>query len=169
MVEIISKRSEPSDDDLRLRHVLKQNRSTIHALTKVLTGGEASPSPAPIVPSTSASASYSFASPSGSGEARPYVRISMNGRVVLVDYESGRQMAHLGDVRSGEKGSVFRLASRRNGAFAPLSDGLELRLLWLDGCSLTSSAEEQGLKERIAGLLGFQEYQPTNLEYLWQR
>ena len=88
------------------------------------------------------------------GDAKPYVRVSMNGRVVLVDYETGSQLHHLGDVRGKGAAAKFALATKANGFFAPVGAEIAEALQGLDGRAVGDRAAEDAFKADVGAALG---------------
>jgi hypothetical protein len=154
MVEIISKRSGPRPEDERARRLIEANRPTIEKLADRLTGGAWSarrqPRPGPQADGLiihTARASTPTAPP------RPFVRVAVNGRVSVVDTDTGRQMHHLGEVRRVAGGERFRLATRENGFFSPVDAEIAAALADLDGQLLDGPDAERRLIEAIGARL----------------
>lgn len=157
MVHVISPRDGPRREDVEARRVIAENRATIEKFADHLTGGgwrqRLRP---PAVPAEEPSRSArSVATPSRSGVPQPYVRISANGRVVVVDLGSGRQLAFLGEIRGGRGTRRFVLATAGNGFFSPLAEAESAALGAFDGTPLPDEAAEERLKADIAARLGF--------------
>jgi hypothetical protein len=89
-------------------------------------------------------------------EPRPVVRATLNGRVVVVDDNSGRQVHHLGEIRRRDGQIVFYLASAENGFSAPLPDEILNTLADLDRALLAPDGGEEALSGEIASRLGFE-------------
>jgi hypothetical protein len=155
MVYVISPRDGPRREDVEARRVIADNRATIEKLADHLTGGGWRQRLRPPAAPAEAPRSTRPAVPSRSGAPQPYVRISVNGRVVVVDLASGRQIAFLGEVRGGREGPRFVLATAENGFFSPLADEESAALRPLDGTPLPDEAAEERLKAAVAGRLGF--------------
>jgi len=154
MVDIISKRSGPRPEDERARRLIEANRPTIEKLADRLTDGAWSasrrPKPAPqaqglIIHTARASAQTE--------PARPFVRVAVNGRVSMVDANTGRQMHHLGELRRRDGRETFRLATRENGFFSPVDPEIAAPLADLDGAALEGAGAERRLTEAIAARL----------------
>ncbi len=96
-----------------------------------------------------------LAPPRQSDVPKPYVRISPNRRVVVVDDTTSRQMHHLGDLRRVDGRMVFVLATSENGFFSPLDDQLSEALASLDGLPLDAVRTEKALGAEIGMLLGY--------------
>jgi len=155
MVHIISKRDGPRREDAEIKGFLDRNRSTIDGLANRLTGGAWSemrnPKPAP---TPEPSGTLWFTPPSRPQEAAPYVRISLNGRVVVADLSSGRQLQFLGAITGRGPERHFALATRDNGFFEPIEEGAGQALGDLDGVLLPDGEAEDLLKQEIVARLG---------------
>lgn len=140
-----------------MRRIMERDRGTITKIADHLTGGgysarRAAPASKPtlIDPHTKASRRPS------PEEARPYVRVSLNGRVVLVDLDTSRQLAFLGEVRAREGREVFVLATAAHGFRDPLDEETAARLAELDGTTLARRGGARVLADAIAARLGLE-------------
>lgn len=152
MVEIISKRSGPRREDEQARRVIEANRPTIEKLADHLSNGAWSArrnAKAPAGPQPEGLIIHSTRAAPKSEPARPFVRIAVNGRVSLVDLNTGLQMHHLGDLRRRDGRQSFRLATRDNGFFSPVDAEIADALADLDGASVDGNAAERGLVDAI--------------------
>jgi hypothetical protein len=156
-VDIVSKRSGPRREDEAARRLIDQNRGTIERLADQLSNGaysagknarKALAEPAGLVVSEQRA-------PRKSIDPKPYVRISPNRRVVVVDEESSRQMHHLGELRRVDGRMTFVLATRANGFFSELDADVAGRLAALDGAQLGPKRTEADLAREIGELLGY--------------
>jgi hypothetical protein len=157
MVEIFSRGSRPQD--ARLKAFLDQNRSTIVKLADHLTQGQYSAGKAPKAPAREPERNTIFHATSDSPsivEPRPVVRATLNGRVVVVDDNSGRQVHHLGEIRARGDAIMFLLASAENGFSAPLPDDLLDALIDLDHAELAADGGEEALVGELASRLGIE-------------
>jgi hypothetical protein len=147
MVDIVSKHSGPRPEDERARRVIEANRPTIERLADHLTNGawsarrqpKAEPQPEGLVIHTARATTQTE-------PPRPFVRVAVNGRVSMVDLNTGRQMHHLGDVRRRDGREVFRLATRENGFFSPVDAEIAEALADLDGQILDAAGESRLIK-----------------------
>ncbi|MEO0819280.1 MAG: hypothetical protein AAF074_02540 [Pseudomonadota bacterium] len=157
MVDIISKRSGPRAEDQRARALIEKNRATITKLADQFSNGAYSASREAAAAPAEPQASGLIVSDLGAGRKaetpRPYIRISPNRRVVMVDMETNRQMHHLGEIRRVGGQPCFVLATKENGFFSPLDAALAERLAPLDGAALGRERSEAALAEEIGGLL----------------
>ncbi|MFB2550496.1 hypothetical protein [Ensifer soli] len=121
MVEIISKRDGPRREDAHLKDMLRQNRGTIHRLADLLSDGHYSRSLQPKQkPEAEGLVIHVGGAPPAAPEPSPQVRVTPNGRVIVADISSGRQMLHLGDLRDSGAMRSFVLATAAHGYIAPL-------------------------------------------------
>ena len=118
MVTIISKGDGPGRRESDARKIVEQNRPKIESLVRSLTGGPpggGTQSPTP-VPTAAARKSFfrrfSASLPGSRDEPKPYVRISLNNRVIVADENSARQLLFLGELRGPAALRRFLLATR---------------------------------------------------------
>ncbi len=159
MVEIFSRRDGPSPQDVRLKALLDKNRGTITRLADQFSQGAYSASkaakaaPAPVIERKIMHVVGGTAAPAR--EARPEVRATLNGRVVVVDDESGRQLHHVGEIRRRDGAIWFILATTANHFPAPAAPEIVAALDDLDGAELHSDGGEEALVAEVARRLGF--------------
>ena len=158
MVDIISKRSGPRREDERARSLIERNRGTITKLADQLSDGAYSASRRRAKEPAEPQASGLIISDLGAGrrpaEAEPYVRISPNRRVVIVDHATSRQMHFLGELRRKDGALGFVLATAENRFFTPLDAELAEKLTHLDGVILGAGRTEADLATEIGEVLG---------------
>lgn len=155
MVHIISKHDGPHREEVAAKDFIQKNRTKINALANHLTGGrwQELRNPAP-PPQPQPSGKLWYTPPSRPREAEPYVRISLNGRVVIADLASGRQIQFIGELRGKGPSRHFALATRENGIFEPLDHGIYEVLADLEGVIVPDEACEERLERIIASRLG---------------
>ncbi len=161
MVEIFSRGDGPRPQDVRLKAFLDQNRATITKIADHLTlgrysAGKAASAAAPEPEEKTIVHAVGGLKSGRAGEARPAVRATVNGRVVVVDDTSGRQLHHLGEIRRRAGKVVFLLACSENGFSAPLPDEILERLADLDQALLAPDGGEDALVGEIASRLGIE-------------
>jgi hypothetical protein len=160
MVEIISPRGGSRPEDFRLKSLIENNRSTITRLADHLTQGgysaskaaKAAPAPEP----ERTSSVHIIGGAPAARVARPVVRATLNGRVVVVDDESGRQLHHLGEIRRRNGALWFVLAAAANRFPAPAAAETVELLADLDAAELATDGGEEALVAEIAHRLGFE-------------
>jgi hypothetical protein len=160
MVEIISRRDGPRPEDARLKSLIETNRPTITRIADHLTQGGYSASKAakskPVPTPERASVHVLSSTPAPVREARPVVRATLNGRVVVVDDESGRQLHHLGEIRRRDGALWFVLATAANRFPAPAAVEITQAIEDLDAAELAADGGEEALVAEIAQRLGFE-------------
>lgn len=154
MIDIVSKRGGPRPEDERARRLIEANRPTIEKLADRLTNGawSASRRPKP-APEPEGLVIHTARAAARAEPARPFVRVAVNGRVSLVDLDTGRQIHHLGDLRRSDGRERFRLATRENGFFSPVDPEIAAALADLDGHALDGAEAEPRLIEAIGARL----------------
>jgi len=155
MVEIISKRDGPRREDVQVKRLIEQNRSTITRIADQISGGGYSASRQPRQqPKAEGLIIHVGGSAATTTEASPSIRVTMNGRVISKDQNTGRQLHHIGDVRNRNGEQVFVLATKDNGFFSPVDDAIAEALTELDGSRLTATYTEEQLAADISAKLG---------------
>ena len=155
MVEIISKPNGPRREDAAAKHYLRENSATIMKIANHLSGGRLNQNP-PVVPSaTMPRNARSPAVVRRNEEPRPYASVSLNGRVVVVDFNTGRQLLHLGEIRGRGAGRRFLLATTENHFFEPLDPSLQALLADIDGRPAPDDLALDALVATIDTRLGY--------------
>jgi hypothetical protein len=155
VVEIISKSNGPRREDAAAKHFIRENAGTINKIAQQLSGARMRPLsnaetiPVPLPPKRGP------ATPSRTAEKKPYVKVSLNGRVIAVDFNTGRQLHHLGEIRGRGPGRRFLLATRENRFFTPLDGDLLALLRDLDCAATLDEAAEESLAKEIGARLGY--------------
>ncbi|MBZ9733542.1 hypothetical protein LB534_02810 [Mesorhizobium sp. CA18] len=155
MVEIISKRDGPRREDAQVKRLIEQNRSTIVRLADQLSAGGYSASKQPRQKPKAQGLIFHVGGATGSvAEANPSVHVSLNGRVISKDQDTGRQLHHIGDIRDRGGEHIFVLATKQNGYFAPVDEAVAAKLAEMDGRRLTATYSEEQLATDIGAKLG---------------
>lgn len=155
MVDIISKRDGPRREDEAARKVLRDNRGTIHKMMDHLSGGQLrSSQPKPAAPEPEGLVIHTGRASDPRATTRPYVRISINGRVVVADQDTSRQLHFLGEIRGSRRDQRFMLATKDNGFYALIEDELKEKLADLDGLPITHEFSDDDLVTTITDRLG---------------
>lgn len=152
MVDIISKRDGPRREDVAAKRVLQENRGTINKMMDHLTGGQLSSmrrQPAP-APEAERLIIHTGKATDAGKTAKPYVRISVNGRVVVADQETSRQLHFLGEIRGSRRNQRLVLATKENGFYALVEEELGIKLADLDGQEIGSDFSEDDLIEALS-------------------
>ncbi|TIL47811.1 hypothetical protein [Mesorhizobium sp.] len=155
MVEIISKRDGPRREDAQVKRLIEQNRSTIVRLADQISGGGYSASRKPRQqPKAEGLIIHIGGGTAPVAEAKPSIQVTMNGRVISKDRNTGRQLHHIGDIRDRGGDQVFVLATKQNGFFSPVDEIVAEALADMDGSRLAATYTEEQLAFDIGAKLG---------------
>ncbi len=159
-MDIISKRSGPREQDKYAKEHLRRNWGTIEKLADQISGGGYSTNKA------KSAAAAKPAEPRGSGKIfvdqsssrsadvpEPYLRISANGRVVVADRNSGRQLHFLGELKRRNGDVQFVLATAGNGYITPLDPDLQQSIVDLADRVLDQDYSEDDLFRDLSSRL----------------
>lgn len=120
-MDIISRRSGPRPEDERAKRHLQQNWATIEKLADTLSGGRYTANKTKKAEPTAQGKIFVDQAPRRTADAAaPYLRISVNGRVVVADANSGRQLHFVGQLKRVDGELRFIIATQENGFFTPL-------------------------------------------------
>lgn len=146
-MDIISKQSGPRREDAEAKAHVQKNWGTIERLADQISGG-----------SYSANKNRKKEAPKASGliivdqaprramdDPEPYLRISTNGRVVIADKNSARQMHFLGQLKRQNGVERFVIATAENGFVSPLDPEIHAKIADLADKELTQDYTEDDL------------------------
>lgn len=160
-MDIFSKRDGPRPEDVKARRLIQENSGTIRRLADQISNGgftkmrrdqarrKQEPKPEGLI-------IHDLKAPSKSETPEPYVKVSVNNRVVLADRSNGRQLQLLGEIRGNSFQRHFVLATQANGFFSPIDEDMLAVLGPLDNAELSQTFSDRDLAERLADLLGLQ-------------
>lgn len=158
MVDIISKRDGPRTEDAAARDYISRNGAAIRQLADRLSGGaySAGLTRPPKAPETETGGliTHDLGASRAIDAAQPYIKVSVNNRVVMADLSTGRQLEFLGEIRRSGQSRQFRLARRSNGFHSDLDAGLAEKLADLDGATVGRERSEKQLAAEIGARLG---------------
>ncbi|MDK1389443.1 hypothetical protein QN219_22965 [Sinorhizobium sp. 7-81] len=160
MVEIISKRDGPRREDAEIKQLVERNRGVITRIADHISGGAYSVNrmARPEIPKARGLIiHHTGAGSPSSEEACPYIRVSLNGRVVVVDRNTARQIQYLGEIRRRNGADVFVLATKENGFVSPLDATSAVALAEFDGRPLRPDYTEEQLAGELGSTLGIAE------------
>lgn len=151
-MDIISKKSGPRREDEQAKRHINRNWGTIEKLADQISGGRYSADKAKKAappPQASGKIIIDQAAPAAPDAARPYLRISVNGRVVVADLNSGRQLNFLGQLKRVGGVKRFVIATKENGFFSPLDDETHALIGDLADTVVNQSYSEQDLEKAL--------------------
>lgn len=158
-MDIFSKRDGPRQEDVRAKKLLAENSGTIRKLADQISNGGFSRARAEQArrnekPKLDGLILHDLKVRSRVDVPEPYVKASLNGRIVLVDKSSGRQLQLLGEVRGNFMTKSFHLATKENGFFSPIDEETGNLIGHLDKVDITPDFTENNLAEVLETLLG---------------
>ncbi len=156
-LDIINKREGPRPEDVRAKRLISENAATIRKLADPISGGgysamqnrqkQEAPRPDGLI-------LHDMGGAAKAQEPEPYVRISLNGRVVLACRRTGKQIQLLGEIRHGFPAGTFRIATAERGYLSPVADGMLGAIAELDGCEIGAAMPEDALAAELERRLG---------------
>lgn len=158
MVDIFSKRDGPRLEDVKAKRLLAENAGTIRKLADQISNGGFSKMRAEQArrreePKPDGLMIHDLKARVSNDAPEPYVKISLNNRVVLVDKSTGRQLQMLGEIRGTVLSRRFVLATKDNGFFSPLDEEMQAVIAHLDGAEISGDLTESALAEMLEHLL----------------
>ncbi|ETA51957.1 hypothetical protein [Ponticoccus alexandrii] len=163
-MDIFSKREGPRPEDVRARKLISKNAGTIRKLADQISNGgftkmrqdqarrNEQPKPEGLL-------IYSMSASTKTDDPDPYVRVSLNGRVVLSDRTTGRQIQMLGQIHSSAGSKCFVLATEENGYISPVSDEIRDLLAPYEGIEIGPDFTEEDIVRTFGSCLGLAETQ----------
>lgn len=158
-MDIFSKKDGPRREDESAKRLISRNSGTIRKLADQISGGgytrmrqdqarrQQGPKPEGLI-------IHDLKAPAKSDAPEPYVKVSLNNRVVLADKSNGRQLQMLGEIRGNSLARRFVLATAENGFFSPLDDDVQALIGHLDNVEITSDFGEKSLARALEDLFG---------------
>lgn len=158
-MDILSKRDGPRPEDARAKRFISENSGTIRKLADQLTNGgytrmRQDQARRKEGPQADGLLIHSMAGPPKPDEPEPYIRVSLNGRVVMADRSSGKQLQLLGEIRSKFGSKLFVLATEENGFLSPVSEDLKQALSEFDNAELDPTLSESDIARKFGETLG---------------
>ncbi len=165
-MDIFSKREGPRPEDVRARKLIAENSGAIRKLADQISNGgftkmrqaqargkqEQNPEGLLI---------YSMSARKVADDPDPVVRVSLNGRVVLFDRTSGRQIQLLGQIFRKDGSRRFVLATEENGYISPVNSEVQVLLAPYDSREFGVDFTEEDIARTFGTCLGLAETQPS--------
>ncbi|MDK3075004.1 hypothetical protein QO034_18095 [Sedimentitalea sp. JM2-8] len=157
-MDIFSKREGPRLEDVKARRLLSENAGTIRKLADQISNGgfskmQADQARRREAPRPDGLIMHDMKARVTNDVPEPYVKVSLNNRVVLVDKSSGRQLQMLGEIRGNFLSKRFALATGDNGFISPVDDDMQTVIGHLDGAEITGDFTESQLAATLEALL----------------
>lgn len=151
-MDIISKRDGPRREDVEAKRHINRNWGTIEKLADQISGGRYSADKARKAappPQASGKIIIDQAARAAPDETKAYLRISTNGRVVVADQNSGRQLNFLGQLKRIDGAIRFVIATKENGFFSPLDDDTYKLIADLADTAINRDYSEKDLEQEL--------------------
>ena len=151
-MDIHSRLNSQRPEDKRAQDHVRRNWGTIEKLADTLSGGKYSADKAKKAtppPQAQGLIIVDQARPQLPDVPAPYLRISMNGRVVLADNNSGIQLHFLGQIKRVNGAARFVVATAENGFITPLADEIFAKIADLANSVINQSYSEDNLADDI--------------------
>lgn len=158
-MDIFSKRDGPRKEDVQAKRLISENSQVIKKLADQISGGgytamQQTKAQAQQKPQPSGLMIYDQAAPRSATEARPYVKISLNDRVVLACMNTGKQIQLLGAISGNFAGKRFELATAERKYITPVDGEMLDVLRQFDGVEINRDFDEKALAKAIGKSLG---------------
>jgi len=155
-MDILSRLSATRPEDQRAKEHLRRNWGTIEKLADTLSGGKYSQDKARKAappPQAQGLIIVDQAPPRRPDEAAPYLRVSLNGRVVIADSNTGVQLAFLGEIKRFNGERCFFIATAENGYITPLKPEIADKISDLAQRTINRAYTEDQLADDIKARL----------------
>lgn len=158
-MDIFSKRDGPRIEDAQAKRMLKENAGTIRKLADQISNGgysrmQAEDARRKQQPKPDGLMIHDFKVLASTDAPLPYVKISINNRVVLVDSNNGRQLQLLGEIRGNFIKKTFVFATKENGFISPIEEDTRESISDLENIEITSNYSEKDLAKDLEERLG---------------
>jgi hypothetical protein len=157
VIDIISKKSGPRREDAEAKAHVQRNWGTIEKLADQISGGSYSANKNRTkkeAPKASGLIIVDQAPRRAMDDPEPYLRISANGRVVIADKNSARQMHFLGQLKRQDGVERFVIATAENGFVSPVEPEIHAKIADLADRQMTWEFTEEDLAEELKTRLG---------------
>lgn len=158
-MDIFSKKDGPRREDVQAKRLISENSHVIKKLADQISGGgytamQKSKLDAKKKPQPEGLIIHDLGGVSGAVEARPYVKVSLNNRVVLACLNSGKQIQLLGEIKGTFASKRFVLATAGRGFHSPVEGEMLEALQHLDEAEINRDFDPKALAEAIGTSLG---------------
>ena len=157
-MDIFSKRDGPRNEDAKARKLIQENSGTIRRLADQISNGGFTKMRQDQVrrneePKPQGLMIHDLKAPLKSDVPTPYVKVSLNNRVVLVDRDTSRQLQLLGEIRGNSFARYFVLATKENGFISPIPEEMFEAISSLNGTEISREFTDKDLAHKITTLL----------------
>lgn len=158
-MDIFSKREGPRAEDVKAKRMISENMPVIRKLADQISNGgftqmRQQQAERNKEPQAEGKLIFDMKARATVDEPEPYVKVSLNNRVVLADRKSARQLAMIGEIRGNFLSRKLFLATRENGFISPLDEELLGCIAQLEGVEINTDYTEEELVVTLEQLLG---------------
>ncbi len=158
-LDIFSKREGPRAEDVKAKRMISENMPVIRKLADQISNGgftqmRQQQAERNKEPQAEGKLIFDMKARATVDEPEPYVKVSLNNRVVLADRKSARQLAMIGEIRGNFLSRKLFLATRENGFISPLDEELLGCIAQLEGVEINTDYTEEELVVTLEQLLG---------------
>lgn len=161
-MDIFSKREGPRAEDVKARRLISQNMPVIRQLADQISDGgytrmQQQKAQRLEKPKAEGLLIHDLKARVRNDVPEPYVKVSLNNRVVLADKASGLQLQMLGEIRGNFMSRKLVLATTENGFLSPIDDDMRAAIGHLEGTEITRDFSETDLAAALETLLGLKD------------
>lgn len=158
-MDIFSKKDGPRAEDVKAKRMISENMPAIRKLADQISNGgytrmRQEQAQRKQEPQAEGKLIFDMKARAHSEVPDPYIKISLNNRVVMVDRNTARQLHLLGEIRGNFISKKLALATKENGFFSPLDEDIADLIGHLDGVEITRDFTDADLAAKLEELLG---------------
>lgn len=158
-MDIISKSDGPRAEDVKAKRMISQNLPAIRKLADQISNGgftrmRQMQAERNKKPEAEGLLIFDMKARLRNDVPEPYIKISVNNRVVLADKASGRQIQLIGEIRGSSLSRKLTLATKENGFISPLDPEALEAIGHLEGLEINHEFTESDLSKTLECLLG---------------
>ena len=160
-MDIFSNRDGPRREDVQAKRLISENSHVIKKLADQISGGgytamQQAKEQAQQTPQPKGLIIHDLGVTNTATDLKPYVKVSLNNRVVLACLNTGKQIQLLGEIRGNFAGKTVVLATAERKFYSPVEGEMLEALQHLDGVEIHRDFDDKALAEAIEISLGLQ-------------
>lgn len=157
-MDIFSKKDGPRAEDVKAKRMISENLPTIRKLADQFSDGgftrmRQQQAQRKQEPKPEGKLIFDMKVRLNSEVQEPYIKVSINNRVVLADKKSARQIQLIGEIRGNFMSKKLVLATQENGFISPLDKEMHEAIGHLDGIEITRDYSADDLAATLEQLL----------------
>lgn len=161
-MDIFSKREGPRAEDVKAKRIISDNMPVIRRLADQISNGgftqmRQDQARRKQEPQPEGKLIFDMKARLQNEVPEPYIKISLNNRIVLADRKSARQIQLVGEIRGSVMSKKLVLATKENGFISPLDNEVLDAIGHLDGVEINRDFSADDLASTLEKLLGLSE------------